>query len=122
VILERLQELARRYMKARPWMLVLATLSLGAGTWILMTSGDQADDIAFIPVMLLFAWATMLHSFLNLFAHVPPHVQPGGKFGNRLTARLKRGAYYLFAILMAVVSLLLLVTTLQMLSAWRAMY
>lgn len=121
-MLERLQELARRYLRARPWMLALAVLSLGAGTWILMTSGDQAEDVAFIPAMLLFAWAIMLHSFLNLFAHVPPRVEPGRKFGMQLTARLKRGVYYMFAVLMAVVSLLLLVTTLQMLGAWRAMY
>lgn len=121
-MLENLQELARRYMRARPWMLVLTMLSLIAATWILMTSGDQAEDIAFIPAMLLFAWATMFHSFLNLFAHVPPRPEPGGRFGKQLTARLKRGAYYMFAVLMAVVSLLLLVTTLQMLGAWREMY
>ena len=121
-MLERLQELARRFVGARPWMFALAVLSLGAATWILITSGDQADDIALIPAMLLFAWATMLNSFLNLFAHVPPRVQHGGKFGKQLTARLKRGAYYMFATMMAVMSVLLLVTTLQMLGAWRTMY
>ncbi|MDP1932663.1 MAG: hypothetical protein Q8L60_14510 [Gammaproteobacteria bacterium] len=121
-MLERLQALARRYVRARSWLLVLAVLSFSAGAWILAMSSNQAEDIALIPTMLLFAWAIMLHSFLSLFAHVPPRVQPDMTFGRRLTARLKRSAYYMFTILTAMVSLLLLVTTLQMAGAWRTMY
>lgn len=121
-MLERLQGWARRFAGARPWLLVLALLSLSGCAWIVMTSGNQAGDVALIPNMLLFAWATMVHSFLNLFAQVPAGVVPGMKFASRFKARFKRSAYYLFAILMAVVSLLLIVTTLQMASAWRTMY
>lgn len=121
-MLEKLQELARRYMGARPWMLVLALLSLCSAVWILMTSDRQAEDVGLIPAMLLFAWATMFHSFLNLFACVPPQAVAEENFGKRLTAIFKRGAYYMFAFLMALVTLLLVVTTLQMLGAWRTMY
>lgn len=121
-MLERLQQLAHRYAMAKPWLLLLALLSVGYCGYTVVSSESAADDMLLIPSLLLFIWATMLHSFLNLFAVVPIPAQPGAKGLKRFKARCQRGAYQLFAVLIILLTLALVVTTLQLAGAWRMMY
>src|SRR5690606_14682456 len=118
-MLSRLQRFAIRLHPARHFLLVIALLALGGTGWFLVTSSSRADDLYFIPLVALFAWALMLYAFAVLFVRVPAAPEPGSGFGMRTTVRLQRAGYWLLAVAMLMVSAFLLIATWQLATAWR---
>lgn len=121
-MLERMQGHALRWRGMRPVLLVVAVLSLVAAVRVLLTSVDQAGDVALIPSLVLFLWCVMLHAFLTLFAQVPAPPATHLSWGRRMLMRCKRAFHYVFLAVFAVLSALLLLTSWQLVGAWRMMY
>ncbi len=121
-MLDKLQRIAKLLRPLSPVFLILATLALGYGIYVLLASSSQAEDLGLIPALILFTWATMAHSFINLFAHVPARVQNEMKFALRIRTRLSRFPYYCFLVLFVIATGFLLLTSWQLSSAWRMMY
>src|SRR5690606_1981672 len=103
------------------WLLVAALAFLGAAS-ILVTSRSQAEQLYFIPLIALFAWAMTLYAFAMLFAQVPPPPQSGMRWRLRIKVHLQRAGYWVMAVVMLMVSAFLLLTTWQLATAWRLMY
>jgi len=118
-MLTRLQRFAIRLHPARHLLLVIATLAFVGAGWFLMTSRSRADDLYFIPLVALFAWALMLYAFAMLFLRVPPAPEPGSGFRLSTAVRLQRAGYWLLAVAMLAVSAFLLMATWQLATAWR---
>jgi len=121
-MLEKLQNIAIILRPFRTGFLILAALSVAYGLNVLLTSDSQAEDIALIPSFVLFAWATMAHSFTNLFAQLPVPPREEMKIVMRVKARVLRLLYYGFLTMFALASGFLLITSWQLFSAWRMMY
>lgn len=121
-MLERLQQIAISLKPLSPAFLALAILSLAFGIYVLLSSSSQTDDMALIPAIMLFTWATMARSFTVLFFHVPARASKEMKFVMRLKVSLRRIPYYCFLVLFAAATLFLIITSWQLSSAWRMMY
>jgi len=121
-MLELLQKYALRFSGARKALLVLMVVAAILLGLILLFSGSHQQDVLMIPAILFFVWVTMAFSCINLFAHVPPRSQGRTGFIHRLLVAFKRGFYYLFALVMIVISIGLLVTTWQLTMVWLYMY
>ena len=121
-MLTRLQQFAIRLRPARHLLLVIAAMAFCGAAYTLVTSRSQAEDLYFIPLLALFAWALMLYAFAMLFLRVPPMPEPGVKFLARVRVRLQRSAYWILAVTMLGVSGFLLLTTWQLATTWRMTY
>ncbi len=121
-MLERLQAIAVRFNRLRPFLLVLAVCGLSLGLYVLLTSSDQGDDVALIPAFMLFTWATMARSFVTIFAHVPVKADKDAGFWKRFKLGAQRAVYYGFMALFAVATIFLLLSSWQLSSVWRMMY
>ena len=121
-MLERLQDQARRFYSLRQPLLILSLLALLSVVLVLVLSGSHTQDVLLIPLLLFFIWVTMLFSCINLFTHVPRHQKAGGGWLRRLLTSLKRGVFYLFALIFLVISIGLIVTTYQLIMVWVYMY
>ncbi len=121
-MLERLQALAIRFSRLGPFFALLAACALMLGVYVLLTSGDQSDDVALIPAFMLFTWAMMARSFISIFAHVPAKALRDAGFWQRFKLAVQRGVYYGFVTLFAVATIFLLLSSWQLSSVWRMMY
>lgn len=121
-MLEFLQKYAVRFNGARKGLLVLMVLAGVLLGMILLLSGSHQQDVLMIPAILFFVWVTMAFSCINLFAHVPQRPQARVGVVHRMLVAFKRGFYYLFALVMAIISVGLLVTTWQLTMVWLYMY
>lgn len=121
-MLDKLQKIALTLRPLRHVFLLLAILTLGYGVYILLVSRTQDDDLGLIPALILFTWATMALSFVNLFAHVPPPAEQEMKFSKKIKTRVSRALYYFFLVLFVIATGFLLLTSWQLSSAWRMMY
>lgn len=121
-MLDKLQKIALTLRPLRHVFLLVALLALGYGVYVLAVSSSQADDLGLIPALILFTWATMAHSFVSLFAHVPASVGQELKLVKRIKAGLARAPYYGFLILFVIATGFLVLTSWQLSSAWRMMY
>lgn len=119
MMLTRLQNLAIRLHPARHLLLVVALVALVGAGWFVATSRSRADDLYFIPLVALFAWALMLYAFAMLFVRVPPPPEPGNGLRMRTSVQLQRAGYWLLAVAMLAVSAFLLLATWQLATAWR---
>jgi len=121
-MLDKLQKIALALRPLSRVFLIVAMLGLCFGVYVLLVSSSQADDLYLIPALILFTWATMARSFVNLFAHVPLRASNEMAFSKRVKTRLSRALYYCFFLLFAIATGFLLLTSWQLSSAWRMMY
>jgi len=121
-MLERLNRIAINLQGLKPYLLILAVLSLGAGVYVMLSSANQSDDRYLIPAFILFTWAVMARSFIILFFHVPSKAEATDGLWARGKVACKRGVYYGFFALFAVSSLFLVFGSWQLSSVWRMMY
>ena len=121
-MLDKLQNMARSFRSLSPALLVLAVLALAYGIYVLLSSNSQADDMALIPSLILFTWATLAHAFLSLFAYVPPRATKEMRFVMKVKVGLRRIPYYCLLVLFVTATGFLLLTSWQLSGAWRMMY
>ncbi|MCB1666124.1 MAG: hypothetical protein KDI28_10105 [Pseudomonadales bacterium] len=120
-MLETLQRLVQRFLWARPWCLLLSLVGLGIVVRALALTDTEVGDGGMIPGLLLFVWALMARSFLNLFAGVPAPALAGAGFVTRVKVALHRGLYHVFLYLFMLVTAFLLLTSWKLFGAWRMM-
>lgn len=121
-MLDKLQKIALALRPFRRIFLILAIVGLVYGVYVVLVSSSQADDLGLIPAFILFTWAMMARSFIDLFAHVPHRAQKEMRFGMRIRALLSRVLYYCFLGLFVIATGFLVLTSWQLSSAWRMMY
>jgi hypothetical protein len=121
-MLRQLKHFALRYAALRLPALLLAVLMVPVIAWILFTSDTQAQDMYLIPALVPFAWLLLLFAMLSLFPAIPDRAARDLPWHQRFPVAWRRGLYALLAGLMLMVTLGLLVITLQLLGAWRRMY
>lgn len=120
-MLELLQKFALRFAWAKKPVFILLLVMVAVLVATVVFSGSLSQDVLLIPAILFFVWLLLLFSFLNLFAHVPARQSEAGLW-QRLLDWFKRGFYYLFAVVMVLISIAVLVTTYQLTVAWLYMY
>lgn len=121
-MLERLNRIAINLQGLKPYLLILAVLSLVAGVYVLLSSANQSDDRYLIPAFILFTWAVMARSFITLFFHVPSKATTTAGWWERCKIACTRGIYYGFLALFAISSAFLILGSWQLGSVWRMMY
>ncbi|MDT8428059.1 MAG: hypothetical protein RQ757_04750 [Pseudomonadales bacterium] len=122
MLLDRLQQLAVKYVFLRrpvQWSLLPVLMLLA---WLFLSDSQQAADSYQIPVILLLLWLLTLYAFFSFFVQVPLRPDAGMPWRQRWGQRLRRAAYGVLALLMSALSLALLVISAQLVSAWIRMY
>ncbi len=121
-MLKRLQSWAARLSPlARPLLAVIALVL--AGIAVLMVGPESLQrEMLLIPALLLFVWLVLVYAFINLFAAVPDVASSDAGLWRRLCVAMQRGFYYLFAMLMAALTVAVVVTTFQLTMAWLRSY
>jgi fatty acid desaturase len=121
-MLENLQTLAVRLQRFGFVFNLIALAALIYGISALLLSTSQEQDKGFIPAIIVFTWAMLARSFVNLFRHLPGPPDTKMKFVTRVKARAMRLVYYGFLVLFASATGFLILTSWQLSSAWRMMY
>lgn len=104
------------------WPAVAGLIIMTAVTvWVLVGAPAGQQDRWLIPAVLVSVWLLLLASGLNMFARVPAMAESHLSWWARVKIRLHRGLYHLFAWFMLLVSLSLVVVTLQLTAAWFRM-
>jgi len=103
-----------------PVMLGLIIMML-VTAWVLAGASAQLQDRWLIPAVLATVWLLLLASGLSMFASVPVMADSRVSWWRRTKTRLHRGLYHLFAWFLLLVSLSLIVVTLQLTAAWVRM-
>lgn len=121
-MLTRLQRQASRFAGAAKPLLALSALVL-AGIGVLLAGPSAAQrEIFLIPALLVFVWLLLAFAFIQLFVSVPDLPPAGSGWLKRMSVSIRRGFYYLFAVLMLGVSIAVLVITFQLTMAWIRSY
>lgn len=121
-MLRKLKHFAIRYAALRVPALLMALLMIPVILWILFTSHTQAQDIYLIPALVPFAWLLLLYAMLSLFPAIPDRASRELPWYERFPIAWRRGLYGVLAVMMLLVTLSLVVITLQLMGAWRRMY
>ncbi len=121
-MLERMCHIARRLQPVRGLLALLMALAVLNVGRVLLISASDAEDVALIPSVLLFVWALLGLAFIQMFSHVPPAAHRQDRFLMRVRRASFRALYYAFVLLFVLTSAFLLLTTWQLISAWRMMY
>lgn len=116
-----MQRLVQRFRWAGPWCLLLSLVGLGIAVIALALTDTELGDVGMIPGLLLFVWALMARSFLNLFSSVPAPALAAASVLTRVRRALHRGLYHVFLYLFMLATGFLLLTSWKLISAWRMM-
>lgn len=120
-MLELFEKFARRRQSWRQPLLLALVLSAGGFFALVTVAPTNMLDRVLIPLVLLILWLLLVYSSLNLFAVIPGTVDPAQPWLHRLKQSLYRLLYQLYAWFMLLVSLALVVTSLQLGMAWIRM-
>lgn len=120
-MLELFEKFARRHQGWRRPLLVLLVLSAAGFFALVVWASSAMLDQWLIPVVLLMLWLLQFYSGLSLFAVIPQRVDADASWPDRVSRRLHRLCYHLFAWFMLLVTLAWALTSLQLIMAWLRM-
>jgi NADH:ubiquinone oxidoreductase subunit 6 (subunit J) len=120
-MLELFEKLARRIEPFRMLIVLMFIAVCVAAAWVLLMASAELQDRWLIPTILALVWVLLLYSGLLLFAQVPAAKTNATRWRDRLSVKIKRGGYHLFAWFMLLVSAAVVIVTFQLSMAWIRM-
>ncbi len=117
-LLDRLQRIACRGRRLKPFALAVALgLFLASVAVVMLVPGTSGDQVL-LPLILGAVWCLSGFLFVYLFEAVPPQPDPHGGPFVRIQRRLVRGLYWIFALAFMVLGALVLMLTLRLAREW----
>lgn len=121
-MIERLEKFASQFYWLKPFLLVLAGLSLITSLVVTLSANSLADDVWLIPALLLFCWCCITYSVLCLFVSVPAKADRNSGRWKRMKIATVRGIFFLLALLTVILTLALLYMSYLLLRIWMRSY
>lgn len=120
-MLIRLRQFALRFAWLRRPLLLGCLLMPFVIAILVFGSDGNSEDVALMPAVVLLVWLLLLHTALTVFRDVPVPRPEDGWWQRRKTC-LARALYGVLALLVMMITLAVLITSYQLVSAWVYLY
>lgn len=114
-MIERLHSIAKILFPLRHVFMVGAVAASLYGGFRLLSPDPLADDSGFLFALVVFIWCGLLFSVIQIFRNTPPQIEVETGIIQRTLSKLRRGLYWLVAVLMILVTVLVVVASFQFL-------
>lgn len=117
-MIERLQLIASFLHRIRLLIIGAGLLFLLAFSLSLFGAGGFNSSEHLIPALVGFVWAVTGYSCANVFLHVPPPPAADCGFLERWRIKLRRGFYWILALLMLGLTISVVILSYELLRTW----
>lgn len=118
-MLERLSAVSKRLYWTKPIAVLLGLVFISLFVTSLLGLAGFDTDTLLIPSLLGALWSTLYYILLAIFPSVPVILGKELTFMTRIKVRLQRGMYYVLAIMLITLTIVILLLSFRLLGIWR---